>query len=65
MRKEEKLILAGIEKYAKKDMASNLLLCVEAIGFLNACKIVIPEEADNFDEMIKSYELLCLLTIVD
>lgn len=66
MSKEEKLILSGIEKYDKKDMARNPLLCVEAIGFLEACKIVIPEEADTFDNMIKNYELLLhLLTTVD
>lgn len=63
---KEKLILAGIEKYGKKGIASNPLLCIEAIGFLEACKIVIPEEADTFDNVIKSYELLLhLLTTVE
>lgn len=58
MDKEVKLVLAGINNYSKKDIADSPLICIEAIGFLKACKIVIPEESQKFDEMIDNYVLL-------
>lgn len=59
---KEKLLRAVMENYTNKDIINNPLLCAEAIGFLEACKIVIPEDTEIFDELIDSYTLLCLLT---
>lgn len=64
MDKEVKLVLAGIDNYSKKDIKNNPLICIEAIGFLKACKIVIPEESQKFDEMIDNYVLLLRLIVL-
>lgn len=65
MRMEKrKLLRAGKEDYTNKDFKDfkdNPLLCIEAIGYLKACKIVMPEDTELIDEMIDGYMQVFLL----
>lgn len=59
---KNELLRAGIDNYAKQDMSENPVLCIEAIGFIKACKIIMPESAKEFDEVIKAYLFLVMLS---
>ena len=56
-------IQEGINNYLKPDMIENPILSIEAIGFLKACKIVMPENAGTYDKMIDNILILLLATI--
>ena len=62
---KEELIRAGINNYTKHDLADNPVLCAEAIGYLKACKIIMPEHENVFDDMIRGYLELIRLSILE
>ena len=47
-----KLLEYGLNRYTKEEMKHNPFGCVEAIGFLRACKIVMPELEQEINELI-------------
>ena len=62
---KEELIRIGINNYTKHDLAENPVLCAEAIGYFKACKIIMPENANEFDDMISNYLELIRLSILE
>ena len=62
---KEELLRTGNNNYTKRDMAENPVLCAEAIGYLKACKIIMPEHENVFDDMIRGYLELIRLSILE
>ena len=59
----QKLFEYGLNRYGTDEMKSNPFGCVEAIGFLKACKIVIPELTQEIDKLIILYAELAEISI--
>ena len=59
-----KLIRTGVNIYTKHEATENPVFCAEAIGYFKACKIIMPEHANEFDNIINAYlELFRLLVL--
>ena len=61
MKKEkDELLRLGIDNYTKQDMVKNPIFYVEAIGYLKACKIIMPESEQEIDKLIELYMILII-----
>ena len=50
-----KLLDYWLNRYTKEEMKHNPFGCVEAIGYLRVCKIVMPELEQEINKLINLY----------
>ena len=62
---KEELLRTVNNNYTKGDIVDNPVLCAEAIGYLKACKIIMPENENVFDALICGYLEMIRLSILE
>lgn len=62
---KEELLRTLANNYLKHDLTEEPVLCAEAIGYLKACKIIMPEHENVFDDIISCYLELIRLSILE